>query len=658
MAPQIGQRARLNGKDVVWSGNHFGWQSPASYKSLENKGSLRIGSSAVRSFTQGLNQLLDKAPAVRNYFEGVTTNMAEHQKAKEAPLRNLLGIDTSKPNATQRAIEGISKATNINRSIVGATAAAAQMAVEGKAGLNSLKVLPAANTISNINRAQPGVRYGAGLGGGQGLPARASADDLRIIPSQVRRGNGRATRPDRMAVLQAKLEDISSQVGKDKPSFLSPSHIEIDTPLAPPLTGNWAHLLETRPDGSTIYPKDRRYSYAQIPPEFRRQHTHNGKTFVSPFYDVPALGLGSVAPPRKPNLATVFTPGVKPYDVNSTALKSLQGIGERIAITDYGVPHTYNPRRAAVFTSGDAPYGTPRPQRVFVEEKNLPKPLAIDDVSTSDLTRQRSDGNVYGNFEQVSALPDGWEKTGNFIVGNDKAYRISRDKLRQQFLEGKATTKDYSELREAVSWAENDIDKLNKILVGLGGTKQRYASVARRAIERKLGALENTYGGKPSLSKAEREHYSAIWDWNNLKGKDLPEAKRLSELATELFGNRGITPEQQARMARSSAAAQERIEGMLNFPQVDPNFKTPLPLDNQTRGGRLPSRSVQSPPELTKVGTDRAHDLTELKDAQIRESIKNRYQPKLSDEERARQRRLRANRPLRPIEERLKRNRR
>jgi hypothetical protein len=39
----IGSNAKLNGKDVVWSGSEYGWQSPASHLKLRNQGHFAIG---------------------------------------------------------------------------------------------------------------------------------------------------------------------------------------------------------------------------------------------------------------------------------------------------------------------------------------------------------------------------------------------------------------------------------------------------------------------------------------------------------------------------------------------------------------------------------------------------------------------------------------
>ena len=47
MAPQIGQRATLGGKSVIWSGENYGWQSPASHKKLEQQGKFKLGTQAI-----------------------------------------------------------------------------------------------------------------------------------------------------------------------------------------------------------------------------------------------------------------------------------------------------------------------------------------------------------------------------------------------------------------------------------------------------------------------------------------------------------------------------------------------------------------------------------------------------------------------------------
>jgi hypothetical protein len=64
MSPQIGQRATLNGKPVIWSGSNYGYQSPATHNKLKNSGKLRIGAQAIDrvvSSLQGLQSQVRKA---------------------------------------------------------------------------------------------------------------------------------------------------------------------------------------------------------------------------------------------------------------------------------------------------------------------------------------------------------------------------------------------------------------------------------------------------------------------------------------------------------------------------------------------------------------------------------------------------------------------
>lgn len=136
---------RLNGK--IWAGDDYGFQSQATFQQLKNNGDLRMGSSAVRRIGQAVNKALDKVPGARGYVEGVAKEMAAHQERRNAPLK-MVGIDPSKPDATDKAIEGISRATNVNRTIVGTAAAAAQAAVEGRVGLDSLRLTARAPKVS------------------------------------------------------------------------------------------------------------------------------------------------------------------------------------------------------------------------------------------------------------------------------------------------------------------------------------------------------------------------------------------------------------------------------------------------------------------------------------------------------------------------------
>ena len=149
---------KLNGR--IWAGDDYGFQSQAAFQQLKNNGDLRLGSSAVRRIGNALNKALDKVPGGRGYANRVGQAMAEHEAARKAPLK-LAGINPDQPDATQKAIEGISRATNVNRTIVGTAAAVAQAAIEGKAGVDSLRMTARAPRVSapmnagTVNRIKP-----------------------------------------------------------------------------------------------------------------------------------------------------------------------------------------------------------------------------------------------------------------------------------------------------------------------------------------------------------------------------------------------------------------------------------------------------------------------------------------------------------------------
>lgn len=146
MARPIGSKAIRNGKVVYWAGEHHSWQSPQSFTKLQQAGELRLGSAFVRNVGQLANQLVNSIPGARGYIDRATAAMAEHDAARRAPLRQV-GIDPNKPDATSRAIEATSKATNINRGLIQTAAVVAQAGIESKAGIDALRILPQARQV-------------------------------------------------------------------------------------------------------------------------------------------------------------------------------------------------------------------------------------------------------------------------------------------------------------------------------------------------------------------------------------------------------------------------------------------------------------------------------------------------------------------------------
>jgi hypothetical protein len=54
MARPIGSKSTLNGKSVLWAGDNYGWQSPGSYKNLEQQGKFKVGAQAIDRLVSGV----------------------------------------------------------------------------------------------------------------------------------------------------------------------------------------------------------------------------------------------------------------------------------------------------------------------------------------------------------------------------------------------------------------------------------------------------------------------------------------------------------------------------------------------------------------------------------------------------------------------------
>jgi hypothetical protein len=72
MTTSIGTRAKLNGRDVVWSGDNFGWQSPASHNKLKNEGKFRIGTREVDNVIRVVKPVTDRIAQFQKKFKEAT----------------------------------------------------------------------------------------------------------------------------------------------------------------------------------------------------------------------------------------------------------------------------------------------------------------------------------------------------------------------------------------------------------------------------------------------------------------------------------------------------------------------------------------------------------------------------------------------------------
>jgi hypothetical protein len=170
MSRSIGSRARLNGKEVVWSGQNYGWQSPATHNKLKNEGKFKTGAQQLDRIAQSVSRYIPEP--VKRYASAVQSaaakNAEEGRRIRERnPIGRIQNRIQSKPNATERVLQATSDKLNVDRRIVDTTVAAAQAAVEAKVGLDALRVLPRGRGTSPhqaVKPASPVTRQSAGRG--------------------------------------------------------------------------------------------------------------------------------------------------------------------------------------------------------------------------------------------------------------------------------------------------------------------------------------------------------------------------------------------------------------------------------------------------------------------------------------------------------------
>jgi hypothetical protein len=142
--PKVGQSATLNGKKVVWSGQNYGWQSPASHKRLANDGKFKHGTQALdRVASSAKNFVKDKLPGVAKAatnYKNWSDESARRVAARDAKTTVGKGINAVKAvtNAPARAkdaaVQAVSNKTNVDPRIVRAGAEVVGAVVKTKAG--------------------------------------------------------------------------------------------------------------------------------------------------------------------------------------------------------------------------------------------------------------------------------------------------------------------------------------------------------------------------------------------------------------------------------------------------------------------------------------------------------------------------------------------
>lgn len=126
---QIGQKATLNGKPVVWSGDDWGWQSPATHNELKSAGQFRIGAQEIRRAQKAIANAYETL-VPKGVREGISNTVEYQQKANEhyrkesqksAYGRLALGaeaIQNAPDQLKAQVIDQVSEKTNIARPLV------------------------------------------------------------------------------------------------------------------------------------------------------------------------------------------------------------------------------------------------------------------------------------------------------------------------------------------------------------------------------------------------------------------------------------------------------------------------------------------------------------------------------------------------------------
>lgn len=136
----LGSKATQNGKPVLWAGQDYGWQSPSSYNKLQKDGAFRVGAGFSRRVSQAIGDAVDSVPKpVLDFIvKGIKNSEADKQAFQEAlsqtPAGRLYLEAKNQPNATEKAIEDISRGTNVDPLLIEGAISIVEIAAEGKVG--------------------------------------------------------------------------------------------------------------------------------------------------------------------------------------------------------------------------------------------------------------------------------------------------------------------------------------------------------------------------------------------------------------------------------------------------------------------------------------------------------------------------------------------
>ena len=202
----VGSKATLNGKPVLWAGDSYSWQSPESYKQLEDQGHFRAGDIGYRraqsDISSGVESLLSPE-AKTKLGEVVQTASQVYEQHAPQEVKDFVSGAGQKFNQVN---EATSKTLNISPAITGdaitelATLGAGKaVSIGGRAGLRVLKnadIPSRAFELQRDLRGRGALQLGtSGSVGAAGAPKKArQALEITDTPERITRRPGNTPR--------------------------------------------------------------------------------------------------------------------------------------------------------------------------------------------------------------------------------------------------------------------------------------------------------------------------------------------------------------------------------------------------------------------------------------------------------------------------------
>ena len=170
----IGSKATLNGKDVFWSGQNYGWQSQESFDKLKEGPEFRAGHIALSRLGTDINQAIGMGvdalpePVKQTGLDLIRQGVQAYQSLPQ-------GIRTSVKEVVDFAgdvNETVSKATNVSPIITGEALTAAATAGVGSAAKRAATGMNVVDSLTDATKlgTKTGVDYNLTLKLGENIP--------------------------------------------------------------------------------------------------------------------------------------------------------------------------------------------------------------------------------------------------------------------------------------------------------------------------------------------------------------------------------------------------------------------------------------------------------------------------------------------------------